>query len=118
MKNKTDISENNERLAFEPVLYDRLLLEGESFWQHHNRLTLFEIQDAINVMKISGRLPDCMWEDLQHIHATNYGTFYNLTKRMIDADYPGVFTKIKPNRDFLQWIYEGVKAAAGKANVI
>ncbi len=88
--------------------YENIFIDGEYFWNKHNKMTIWQIKDAIHIMKISGRLPNGIWEDLKDIHATNYATMYNLTKRMIDANYPGVFTKIKPNLNFLIWIYDGI----------
>jgi hypothetical protein len=99
-----------------PVLYDGLLLAGEAFWIHDNG-TLDEIRDCLNVFKVANRLPNCFWESISDIHATNYSSIYNLTRRMIERDYPECNTVIKPNRQFLLWMYERMCAVA-KENIV
>lgn len=86
-----------------------ILLPGEVFWTQHNRLTLFEIQDCINIMKISGRLGNCFWEEISDIHATNYSSIYNLTSRYINMQYPNSICTVKPTISFLQWIYNNLQ---------
>ena len=98
------------------VLYDGLLLSGEDFWIHDNR-TLYEIRDCLDVFKVANRLPNCFLESISNIHATNYSSIYNLTKRMIERDYPNCNTVIKPNLQFLFWMYERLCAVA-KANLV
>jgi len=86
-------------------LYNGLLLDGEKFWPHDFR-TLNEILDCLNVVKVTNRLPSCFWESISDIHATNYSSIYNLTKRMIERDYPECTTTIRPPKSFLLWIYK------------
>ena len=45
------------------------------------------------------------------IHATNYSSIYNLTKRMIERDYPECTTTIRPPKSFLLWIYKRLTIA-------
>ncbi len=84
--------------------YDELLKDGEKFYPHVWE-TLIEIDDCINVIKACNRLPECYWEGIRDIHATNYASIYAITDRMINVMYPRLlFTSVKPNLEFLEWL--------------
>ena len=89
--------------------YTVILKDGEKFWSQHTKLTLFELKDAINVIEISNRLPECMWEEIKHIHTTTYSTIWQLTSRWFEIKHPDTIGMDKPSQSFLKWIYEELK---------
>lgn len=91
--------------------YNSLLLPGETFYSGHTRLTLLEIKDAIKVFKAANRLPNCVWEDIKHCHATTAATIWALTARYNEMFYNNTIGVDKPSRSFLEWIYNGLKEA-------
>jgi len=84
--------------------YEELLLPGEK-WHPHIFASLSEIYECISIFKISGRLPNCFWEDIACMHATNFSTLYNMTSRYINMFHPDTVCIIKPTISFLNWIY-------------
>lgn len=88
--------------------YNFILKDGEHFWDIHDKMTLIEIKTCVDVFKSAHRLPNCFWESIQDVHATNYSSLYNLTKRHINIECPGVIGNIKPTLSFLEWIYNNL----------
>jgi hypothetical protein len=88
--------------------YNLILKKGECFYKGHTNLTILELKSCLDMMKISHRLPNCFWEEIKHIHATNVSTIWSLTNRWFDFKYPNTVGNDKPTISLLNWIYEGI----------